>query len=84
MPFPYRLGVYGALVLAAFMSGFFYGKSIARVDSLKSAVSAFRERSKITDEVINLSDFDLCRALGGLSDECTALVHGLDETTPSQ
>ncbi|WP_336276959.1 hypothetical protein [Bartonella sp. CB178] len=69
-----------ASLIAATLSGFFYGRLLERNRTLVQAVSAFQNREKINDKVLSLSPFRLCIALGGMPDECKTLLRGMDET----
>ena len=82
MTLPYRLGFISLILAAAFLSGFFYGRSAGRTAALESAVIAYQNRERIDHETDNLSPVDLCIAVGGLPDECTTLLRGV-ETGPA-
>ncbi|MCZ2203726.1 hypothetical protein [Bartonella sp. A05] len=76
-----RLSLIFTFMIAAALSGFFYGRSFEHTKTLSQAVVAFQNREKINDETFALSPFHLCIALGGLSDECSTLLHGMDKTS---
>ncbi|EJF92636.1 hypothetical protein [Bartonella tamiae] len=71
-------------LIAAFLSGFFYGRLSAQKASLQQAVEAFQKRETIDHEISNLNAVDLCIALGGMSDQCTAVLQRLEKTTENQ
>lgn len=76
-----RLSLIFIFVIAAALSGFFYGRSFECSKTLKQAMVAFKNREKINDETFALSPFHLCIALGGLSNECSSLLRWLDKTS---
>ncbi|MHC5308200.1 hypothetical protein [Bartonella sp. LJL80] len=69
------------LVLAAFIGGFFYGRSYQHTSMLENTVQAFQNREAIDHETSLLSTLDACIAIGGLPNECAILLRGLDSTT---
>ena len=56
--------------------GYLKGRSDGRVEVLNATVRAYEKRSKVDNEVQDLSRFDLCVSLGGLPGEC-ARVRGV-------
>ncbi|WP_455478013.1 hypothetical protein V3565_04490 [Bartonella sp. B10] len=75
-----RWHLIGALITIAALSSFFYGRYFERNKTLIQAVSAFQDREKINDEIFSLSPLRICLALGGMPDECTAVLRGMDQT----
>ncbi|MCZ2328883.1 hypothetical protein [Bartonella sp. F02] len=69
-----------SLIIVAAFSGFFYGRSFERTKTLTQAISAIKNREKIDDKISTLTPFQLCLALGGVHDECSTVLHGVDET----
>ncbi|WP_051039118.1 hypothetical protein [Bartonella australis] len=69
------------LVLSAGACCVFYGRSSERTKILVQAEMAFQNREKINDEVLSLSPFHLCLALGGVSKECATILRRLDKTS---
>lgn len=59
--------------------GYLKGRSDGRVEVLNTTVRAYEKRSKVDNEVQDLSRFDLCVSLGGLPNECSQL-RGLVKT----
>ncbi|WP_182417162.1 hypothetical protein [Bartonella sp. HY038] len=51
---------------------------------MKNAANAYQSASEIQNEVNHLSDYALCIALGGVSDECQVFLRGLDQATLNQ
>lgn len=80
----YRIGLVALLFYAAFMSGFFYGGRRSREAALQNAVIAFQAREKINHGVENMRDVDLCIALGGLPDDCAAILRGMGEAAEGE
>jgi len=80
---PYKIGLAGAVVMVAFTSGYFTGRNHGREATLKAAVQAYQTREKINEDVQSLDPVALCRALGGMPDECAALMRGLDKAAPN-
>ncbi|WP_455481780.1 hypothetical protein V4P56_04805 [Bartonella sp. B35(2025)] len=80
MIFLSRWHLIAALITIAVLSGFFYGRSFERNRTLIQAVSAFKNREKINDEIFSLSSFHICLALGGVPDECATVLRGMDKT----
>ncbi|WP_336278484.1 hypothetical protein [Bartonella sp. CB175] len=77
----FRLSLMITLVIVAALSSFFYGRSFERNRTLMQAVSAFQNRKKINDKIFSLSPFHVCLALGGVPDECSTVLRGVDKTT---
>ncbi|WP_332065707.1 hypothetical protein [Bartonella sp. CB189] len=69
------------LIIVVALSSFFYGRFVQKNKALIQAVSAFQNREKINDEILALSPFNVCLALGGMPDECASVVHGMDKTS---
>lgn len=73
-----RLGA-GAVIGAAvvFTPAYLIGKSDGRASEraaiLTRSVEVLRERNATDDQIRNMDDAGLCRALGGLPDECTSI-----------
>ncbi|UXN05274.1 hypothetical protein [Bartonella sp. HY761] len=84
IPLPYRIIGLVALIIAAAASGFFYGREFERATALKNAANAYQSASEIQNEVNHLSDYALCIALGGVSEECHIFLRGLDKATLNQ
>lgn len=65
----------GAVVVAVpvYLYGKAEGRQIERAASLSRSVEALRERNATDDHVRKMDDVALCRALGGLPDECAGL-----------
>lgn len=73
-----RIGA-GAIIGAsvAFIPAYLIGKSDGRASEraaiLTRSVEVLRERNATDDQIRKLDDAGLCRALGGLPDECTSI-----------
>lgn len=78
IPLPYKIIAVVAVVAAAFSFGYYRGDAAGRVAQLKDTVAAYETRKDIDTNTAALGDYDLCRALGGLHDQCLEL-RGLDE-----
>lgn len=53
--------------------GYLKGRSDGRVEVLNTTVRAYEKRSKVDNEVQDLSRFDLCVSLGGKASECALI-----------
>ncbi|MHC5307492.1 hypothetical protein [Bartonella sp. LJL80] len=84
MTLPYRIGFLALLFAAAFISGFFYGRSYQHKATLQSVVEAFQTREEIDHETSDLSPIDACIAIGGLPNECAALLRRVESSTESE
>ena len=80
----HQIGLIAFLIVAAFISGFFYGRTYERTATLKVAVEAFQNREVINNETANLDPVGMCIAIGGLPNECTDILRGLDKASESQ
>lgn len=49
------------------------GRADGRVELLNTTVRAYEKRSKVDNEVQDLSRFDLCVSLGGEASECASI-----------
>lgn len=73
-----RLGA-GAIIGASivFVPAYLIGKSDGRASEraaiLTTSIDVLRERNATDDEIRNMDAADLCRALGGLPDECAGI-----------
>lgn len=76
--------LYGFLVAAAFLSGFFYGRSAAGRQDFKNAVIAFQMRERINHAVDKSDAVELCAALGGVRAHCAAKLRGLGKSAENQ
>ncbi|MBI1620176.1 hypothetical protein [Aquamicrobium zhengzhouense] len=67
--------VLGAAVISApvYLYGKAEGRQIERAASLSRSVEALRERNATDDQVRKMDGVALCRALGGMPDECASL-----------
>jgi hypothetical protein len=72
----------GALVAGAAMywAGTIHGKHEAEIAQLQSSVKAEAKRKGIDNEVDASTQYQLCLAVGGLSEQCAEL-RGLAEAT---
>jgi len=70
-----------AIVSAAYLSGFFYGKKSRSDKEMQQRIEAFYAREQINEDTQKLDDVGLCVALGGLSDACASLMRRLDKAT---
>lgn len=68
-------GVVLAMLIAvwAVTAAYQAGRNAERTASLSRSVEALRERNATDDQVRKMDDVALCRALGGLPDECSSL-----------
>jgi len=80
---PIRIGLSVVGLGLIFTSGYIAGRQHGRVATLQAAVVAYQNREKINHEVQNLDPVALCRAVGGMPDQCADLLLGLHETTQS-
>lgn len=71
------IGVLAVVASATFGAGYYKGRVDGREKALRQAVAAYQQRNKVNEAVNTLDAFDLCRGLGGVPDECTAL-RGVD------
>jgi len=71
-------GLIVAICLVVF--GYLAGRNHGREAALKAAVAAYQAREKINETVQNLDPVALCRALGGVREECADLMRRMDET----
>jgi len=71
------------ILIAVFAGGYVQGQKYGREATLKAAVTAYQTRERINHETDNLDPHALCLALGGMSDECAALLRRMDETAPN-
>jgi hypothetical protein len=67
--------VLGAAVVSVpvYLYGKADGRQLERAASLTRSVESLRERNATDDQVRNMDSTALCRALGGLPDECAGL-----------
>jgi len=79
---PQKIGIAALFLMAAFTTGYMAGRNQGREATLKGAVTAYQTREKINHDTQNLDPVALCRALGGMPDECAALLRGLVEAAP--
>lgn len=65
----------GAAVISVpvYLYGKADGRQIERAASLTRSVESLRERNATDERFRNMDDVALCRALGGLPDECSGL-----------
>jgi len=73
-----RIGIAALLLAGIFIFGYFTGRQHGREAVLKAAVAAYKTREKINHETENLDPIALCRALGGVREQCATLMRGLD------
>lgn len=59
------------------------GRSDGRIELLDKTVKAYERRSKIDNDVQDLSRFDLCISLGGMPGEC-AQLRGMVKTAKAK
>jgi hypothetical protein len=83
IPIPYKIIAAVAAIAAAFSFGYYRGINAGRVAQLKDTVAAYETRSEIDTKTSNLGGYTLCRALGGMHDQCNEL-RGMDETPASK
>lgn len=80
----------GALVGALIASGpvYLYAKSHGRqqaaVAALQASIQAIRTREDIDHEVDRADLIDICVELGGVRDDCTDQLRGVDATAEAQ
>jgi len=84
MIWPYRIGIAALVLGGIFTSGYFAGRQHGREAAFKAAVAAYQARERINHETEALNPVALCRALGGMPEQCAALLRRLDETTTDQ
>jgi len=73
-----------AIVSAAFISGFFYGKNSGRDKLLQKTIAALYDREKINEATFKLDDIGLCVALGGVPDDCTRFLRRLGKAATGE
>ncbi|ALE03059.1 hypothetical protein [Bartonella ancashensis] len=71
-------------IISTVIGSFLYGRSFERTQTLVQAISTFQNREKINNETFALSPFSLCRALGGMPEECADVLRRVDTTTDHQ
>jgi len=81
---PYKIGLVALVLAGVFMGGYMTGRNLAREALLKAAMQAYQLREKINAEVYNMDGVGLCLALGGVREECAALMRGMDKTTQGE
>jgi len=81
LTFTQKIGLAFVAGMMFFSLGFIQGRNHGREATLKAAVAAYQTREKINEDVQSLDPVALCRALGGMPDECAALMRRMDETT---
>jgi len=72
------------ILMLAFSSGYMAGRKYGREATLKAAVQAYQTREKINHETDNLDPARLCLALGGVREECAALMRGVAEAASGE
>jgi hypothetical protein len=72
IPLPYQILGVVAVVAAAFSFGYYKGIDAGRVAQLKDTVAAYETRTEIDANTSTLGDVDLCIALGGTRENCSA------------
>jgi len=77
----HKIGLAFLALTLTFTGGFIQGQKYGREAALKAAVAAYQTRGQINHETDNLNPAALCLALGGLPEQCTGLMRGLDKAT---
>jgi len=77
-----KIAIVAVMVVVAVMSGYFYGFYSSLERRLRSTIHAYQTREGINHATETLHPFALCRALGGMSEQCVILMRGMD--TPAQ
>ncbi|MFC5385210.1 hypothetical protein ACFPLB_04420 [Aquamicrobium segne] len=57
----------------AWVHGYRAGAASERTAVLSRSIDVLRERNKVDDQIKGMDDARLCRALGGMPDECAGL-----------
>jgi len=84
MTLPYKIGTSVLALLMACSVGYFYGRQHGREATLKAAVAAYQTRKTINHETKNLNPVALCAALGGMPEQCAALLRRMDKTATGE
>jgi len=74
----HKIGLIALALAGIFAGGYWQGRQHGREATLKAAVAAYQTRNKINDKVQNMDATALCLALGGLREECAALMRGVE------
>lgn len=68
------------IVGLAYGAGYIGGKKAGRINQLQQTVKAHEDRNEIDESVGGLDALARCIELGGLPDDCTAAMRGMEET----
>lgn len=65
-----KLALYLTLLIISFCSGYGYGIKHGKFGTMRSQLDFYHKEGKFKNAIQNMSDYDMCRALGGMRDKC--------------
>jgi len=72
-----KIYIISLLIIAAFLSGFFYGRGQGKTAALQNAVADYRLRGEENRHAEEMDFISLCVALGGVRRDCAAALRRL-------